>query len=362
MMKSSSIISSILQPVFSFRRKPGRPVICSAILPKPQTPIFLRQPTFRVTLSELKKWHIWAKTEASSVGSTFSDLDNGPDSTLLHRELNWLVEDALEQPALLLPQNSKNNYDDATPVSIRARLDDLYKLWKQRIEERRPFQYVVGCEHWRDLILSVEEGVLIPRPETEIIVDLADDAVKGNDELRNGLWADLGTGSGALAIGIARILGPGCGKVVAVDLSPVAVAVASYNVERYNLQDSIAVRLGSWFDPLKDATGELCGLVSNPPYIPSEDIDGLQAEVGKHEPRLALDGGANGMNDLIHMCNGAASMLKPGGFFTFEHLRLVEFLVLVREMGEATRGGAWSNFPDINGVEFSVDFSGMTNA
>lgn len=83
-------------------------------------------------------------------------------------------------------------------------------------------------------------------------------------------------------------------------------------------QDRITVRLGSWFDPLKDVEGELSGLVSNPPYIPSEDIDGLQAEVSRHEPRLALDGGANGMNDLIHLCNGAVSMLKPGGFFAFE--------------------------------------------
>ncbi|KAI3456724.1 hypothetical protein Pfo_013387 [Paulownia fortunei] len=311
-------LSSILQPVFSLRPKPGGPIICSAASPKPQTPLYLRPLAFRATLSELKKWHIWAKNQASSVGSTFLDLDNGPDATLLHRELNWLVEDALEQPSMLSPQNSMNNYDDATPVSIRACLDDLYKLWKQRIEERRPFQYVVGCEHWRDLILSVEEGVLVPRPETEIIVDLVRDAVKGNEELKNGLWADLGTGTGALAIGVAQILDLGCGRVVATDLSPVAVAVASYNVQRYNLQDRIAVRLGSWFDPLKDVEGELSGLVSNPPYIPSEDIDGLQAEVSKHEPRLALDGGVNGMNDLIHLCKGAASMLKPGGFFTFE--------------------------------------------
>lgn len=238
-MKSTSFtrasLSSILQPVFSLRPKPGRPIICSAVTPKPQTPLHLRPPAFRATLSELKKWHIWAKNRAASVGSTFLDLDNGPDSTLLHRELKWLVDDALEQPAVLLPLN---NSDDATPVSMRACLDDLYKLWKQRIEERRPFQYVVGCEHWRDLILSVEEGVLIPRPETEIIVDLVDDAVKGNEELKNGLWADLGTGSGALAIGVARILGLGGGRVVATDLSSVAVAVASYNVQRYNLQVS----------------------------------------------------------------------------------------------------------------------------
>lgn len=64
--------------------------------------------------------------------------------------------------------------------------------------------------------------------------------------------------------------------------------------------------------------GKLAGIVSNPPYIPSDNIPGLQAEVGRHEPRLALDGGLSGMDYLFHLCNGAASMLKPGGFFIFE--------------------------------------------
>lgn len=103
-------------------------------------------------------------------------------------------------------------------------MDELYELWKQRIEKRLPFQYVVGFEHWRDLILSVEEGVLIPRPETEIIVNLVNKTVKENWELENGLWVDLGTGSGALAIGIGRVL-EDSGRVVATDLSDIAVAV-----------------------------------------------------------------------------------------------------------------------------------------
>lgn len=307
-------VSSIIQPVLSFRPNPGRPISSSVVSLKPQTPLYLRPPVFHESLTELKKWHKWAKEQASSVGSAFLDLDNGPDSTLLHRELNWLIQDAFQQPSALNPDES---HDDSGMVSLRVRLVELYELWKQRIEGRRPFQYVVGCEHWRDLILSVEEGVLIPRPETEIIVDLVDEAMKENRELENGLWADLGTGSGALAIGICRVL-EGSGRVVATDVSDIAVAVASYNVQRYCLQDRVAVRRGSWYGPLKCDEGKLAGLVSNPPYIPSADIDGLQAEVSKHEPRLALDGGANGMSDLLHLSRGAASILKPGGFFAFE--------------------------------------------
>lgn len=207
---------------------------------------------FRATVSELKRWHLWAETLASSVGSKFLDLDNGPDSTLLLRELKWLVEDAVENPKVL--SCNTDNYRDATTVSLRACLDDLYSLWKQRVEERRPFQYVVGCEHWRDLILGVQEGVLIPRPETEQIVDLVDDVLKDKEDehLREGLWADLGTGSGALAIGLARILGPSA-MVVAIDLSPVAVAVASANVQRYNLQVSgFAIRICCHCDKTKE--------------------------------------------------------------------------------------------------------------
>ncbi|GAA0156277.1 hypothetical protein LIER_13806 [Lithospermum erythrorhizon] len=300
--------------VFQTRRL--RHIHCSTISCAPtqvklQTPLFLRPPDHKVTLADLKKWHLWAKNISSLVGSRFLDIDNGPDSTLLHRELDWFIEDAIEQPKSL----TEDNYNMSLEVSIRASLDDLYRLWNQRIEERRPFQYIVGCEHWRDLVLCVQEGVLIPRLETELIVDLVENATKRNAELKEGVWADLGTGSGALAIGVGMILGPS-GRVIAVDLSPTAVAVASYNVQRYLLQDTITVKQGSWFEPLKDC--QLTGIVSNPPYIPSSHISGLQAEVAQHEPRVALDGGADGLDDLLHICNGAASLLKPGGFFAFE--------------------------------------------
>ncbi|XP_010245783.2 PREDICTED: uncharacterized protein LOC104589232 [Nelumbo nucifera] len=282
--------------------------------PNPQIPLFLRPPKFSSTLSDLQKWQEWAKSIALSVGSKFVDIDNGPDTILLCRELKWLLEDAVEDKSTVPELGSAKN---GRLVRLKADIEELYVLWKQRIEERRPFQYIVGCEHWRDLILSVQEGVLIPRPETELIVDLVGEVVLENKGLGDGIWADLGTGSGAIAIGIGRILGSG-GKVIATDLSPVAASVAAYNVERYELQDKVEIRQGSWFEPLDDVKGALVGLVSNPPYIPSHLILGLQAEVGKHEPRLALDGGENGMDDLLHLCKGAALMLKPGGFFAFE--------------------------------------------
>ncbi|KAF3625261.1 putative protein phosphatase 2C 6-like [Capsicum annuum] len=111
----------------------------------------------------------------------------------------------------------------------------------------------------------------------------SDEVIKVNEELREGLWGDLGIGSSALAIGIARSLGSK-GRVIATDLSLVSTIVASYN-------EKVHVKQGSWFELLRDDEREFVGQVSNLPYIPSKDIGGLQAEVGKHEPRPVLDGG-----------------------------------------------------------------------
>ncbi|CAJ1958131.1 unnamed protein product [Sphenostylis stenocarpa] len=311
---------------------------------KPQVPLFLRPPIYSTKLCDLKKWHDWGKGVALSIGSTFVQSDDGPDSSMLCRELKWLMEDAVVDHSL--------GVEDDDRVKMRIGIEGLYCLWKQRVQERRPFQYVVGCEHWRDLVLSVQEGVLIPRPETELVVDFVADVVSENEDLRSGVWADLGTGSGALAIGIGRVLGSERGRVIATDLSPVAVSVATYNVQRYCLQDKIDLREGSWFEPLKDMEGKLAGLVSNPPYIPSKDISGLQAEVGRHEPRVALDGGIDGMQALLHLCDGAVLMMKPGGFLAFETNGEQQSRALVDYM-KNHRSGSFCN------LEIRADFAGI---
>lgn len=133
---------SIFPPILS-RANSVRPISCSSISPpptslKPQTPLFLRPPIYSATLSDLQKWQQWAKNLASSVGCHFTDLDNGPDPTLLHREINWLLQDALENPKL--PLTHLGTDDGDTVMKMRAEMEDLYALWKQRIEDRRPFQ------------------------------------------------------------------------------------------------------------------------------------------------------------------------------------------------------------------------------
>lgn len=239
---SGGVSTFIRPPLYSRRTIPSAllsPIVFSSSSPitskSVHVPLFLRPPKYVTPLSDLQKWHSWAQDLIASVGSTFLYSDNGPDSSLLRRELRWLLGDALQEDidSSLIHQIGVNSAQQE--VNLKAGIEDLYRLWSQRIEERRPFQYIVGCEHWRDLVLCVQEGVLIPRPETEILVDLVSDVVSNNRGLRERFWVDLGTGSGAIAIGIAGALGS-CGNVIATDLSPVAVQVASFNVQRYGLQ------------------------------------------------------------------------------------------------------------------------------
>ncbi|KAM0951681.1 putative peptide chain release factor N(5)-glutamine methyltransferase [Dioscorea sansibarensis] len=303
LLGSGEMISRFPIPTVSLRRSitiRASVVSSSAsIATKTHPPLFLRPLTYSVTVSDLVAFRSWAASLATAAAPGLESSDGGPSASHLLRELSWLLEDGTSQ--------------SSGKVLMRVDLDELYRLWKERIERRRPFQYIVGCEHWRDLVLVVREGVLIPRPETEMIVDLVRD-VEG---FGKGLWADLGTGSGAIAVGIGRELGEN-GRVFATDLSLDAVEIAGINIERYGLKDKVEIRHGSWFEPLEDVKGKLTGLVSNPPYIPSSDIPGLQAEVGKHEPKLALDGGVDGTDHLFHLCEGSATALRSGGFFAFE--------------------------------------------
>ncbi|KAJ3674802.1 hypothetical protein LUZ60_005418 [Juncus effusus] len=257
-------------------------------------PLFLRPLRHSAPLSSLHSFKTWAESLA----------DLSPDSAHLRRELAWFLQDV----------SSSNG----ASLLLRTELQNLYTLWRERVEERKPLQYIVGCEHWRDLVLIVKEGVLIPRPETEILVDL----VENVEGFGDGVWVDLGTGSGALAIAIGKLIkekkNDNKGRVLGIDISPIAVQIAKLNIQRYNLEDKVEIREGKWFDPIENFRGKIAGIVSNPPYIPTCDLAGLQPEVGLHEPRIALDGGNDGIAPLVHICEGLAEFLQPGGFFAFE--------------------------------------------
>ena len=209
---------------------------------------------------------------------------------------------------------------DGAELTLDCSLEALEQQWLLHRQYQIPLQHLVGRCPWRDLELWVSPDALIPRQETELLVDLAlargleFPAHKG-DRVR--IWADLGTGSGALAVALARQLSGWQGH--AVDCSAAALALARRNLEAW--ADGMAWQLhqGSWWQPLQPWWGQLDLVVSNPPYIPAGVVDQLDPVVRDHEPRLALDGGLDGLDCCRLLLEGAAEALAPGGWLLLEH-------------------------------------------
>ncbi|AGY57473.1 peptide chain release factor N(5)-glutamine methyltransferase [Gloeobacter kilaueensis] len=197
------------------------------------------------------------------------------------------------------------------PEALGPFEDKLTKLWRRRLSECVPVQYLTGRAYWRDLELQVNPAVLIPRPETELLADLA---IAFCQSLEQPLLADLGTGSGAIAVAVARALPTA--TLWATDISKQALAVADANIRTYGLTERIHLVEGDWFSPLPLLAFDC--LISNPPYIPSAEVDRLMPEVRLHEPRLALDGGADGLETIRLLVAKARRYLRPGGLVAIE--------------------------------------------
>jgi len=195
-------------------------------------------------------------------------------------------------------------------------LAEVEELWRRRLTERIPLQYLLGRVEWAGLSLRVTPAVLIPRPETELLVEQASLWLQSNLLPPGSPFADLGTGSGAIAIALAQ--GHPQLQLLAVDVSPEALAVAAANVADYHLQERVKLLQGSWFAPLDPWRGRLRGLVSNPPYIPTGELAYLMPEVRLHEPRQALDGGEDGLVHLRLLIQKAPDYLAPNSFWAVE--------------------------------------------
>lgn len=195
------------------------------------------------------------------------------------------------------------------PACDLAHLDHL---WQRHCQEGIPIPYLLGRVTWRGMGLRVSPAVLIPRPETELLVDLALDWL--GSQKSQGPWVDLGTGSGALALGLAQRVQ----QVYAVDISPAALAIAQHNIHTHQLAQRIQCRLGHWFAPLADLQGSLQGMVANPPYIPTGALGDLEVSVRDYEPHLALDGGEDGLVAIRELIQAAPHYLQPGGFWAVE--------------------------------------------
>jgi release factor glutamine methyltransferase len=247
---------------------------------------------------QLQGWMEQADAECTALGISSS-------------EVHWFLQElgGLDRLALRL-----QTFKQQPAIPLLVPWSQLTQLWQRRLTERIPLQYLAGRTYWRHFTLKVSPQVLIPRPETELIIDLAVSAIENIDN--NGIWVDLGTGSGAIALGLADSFP--MAEIHGVDTSLEALAIAESNAETTGLSSRIQFHHGSWWEPLQFLKGQLTGMVSNPPYIPSDIIPTLQPEVAQHEPTLALDGGDDGFDCIRYLVETAPHYLRPGGVWIVE--------------------------------------------
>lgn len=264
---------------------------------------------FKISGAELAQWRTQARRSTQS-------------SQIPLAEVDWLLREITNLTALELRLES---FFDRPEIALSMSLDDLEQCWQKRLEDRSPIQYLAGSTPWRNFNLQVAPGVLIPRPETELLIDLAIAATKDNPALATGNWVDLGTGSGAIAIALAEAFPRAI--IHALDQSSEALAIAQANADKYGYVLSPSPELptprinfyqGSWWSPLEFLRGQVQAMISNPPYIPTAMIGELQPEVANHEPHLALDGGIDGLDDLRYLVITAPNYLKSGGLWLVE--------------------------------------------
>ncbi len=251
---------------------------------------------------------LWEWRQAAIAASIAADVSP--------HEVDWLLQEiaGLDRLALRL-----ESFKERSHIQLQLPLEELDILWQKRLKERLPVQYIAGVTPWRQFKITVSPAVLIPRPETECLIDIAIAAVaksKENLSLQQGHWVDLGTGSGAIAIGLADALQEA--TIHAVDYSSAAIAIAQVNVQNAGLSDRITFYQGYWWEPLESLKGQFSGMVSNPPYIPTSTVSTLQPEVVNHEPHLALDGGDDGLDCIRYLIETSPSYLKSGGVWLVE--------------------------------------------
>lgn len=197
-----------------------------------------------------------------------------------------------------------------TPIS-----DEQSSRLQQLIDRRlkgEPVAYIIGVQSFWSLDFIVNEHTLIPRPDTETLVEEGLQAIEG---LKNPSILDIGTGTGCVLLSLLAECDAAVG--VGVDISPEALVVAKQNAVNNDLSSRVAFHCGNAFTPLDEGrTFDL--IVSNPPYIPSADIVGLMMDVRDHEPRLALDGGLDGLDFYRVLARESQAYLNEGGTLAVE--------------------------------------------
>jgi release factor glutamine methyltransferase len=242
----------------------------------------------------------------------------------IQRSADFLARKGVESPRLqvelmlaqLLSMPRMNLYLAFERPLAEAELTTLRTMVTRR-GQREPLQHILGSTSFCGLELAVDGRVLVPRPETELLAERGWRFIQTLASRNGGppTVLDFGTGSGCIAIAIAA----NCPSAIitAVDISPDALAVAMANADRHGVSDRIKFQQIDRNEGLP-ALLKFDLLVSNPPYIPSAQIDALQPEVSRHDPRMALDGGEDGLDFYRRLAIDAPALLRPGGHLMLE--------------------------------------------
>jgi len=222
-------------------------------------------------------------------------------------EVELLFTDILNCDRLSLHQNKNLFLDKEKSAFISAAL-------KRRIKGE-PIQYILGKAEFMGLEFKVTPDVLIPRQETELLVEKVIDIVRGPQCPAVHSILDIGTGSGCIAVSLARLLPDAA--ITAIDISPIALAVARQNALLNSVSDRINFIQSDLFSGIGHRPSAIGLIISNPPYIPSDEINKLQPEI-QYEPVMALDGGEDGLDFYRRIIRESPDCLLKGGFLVME--------------------------------------------
>ncbi len=200
-------------------------------------------------------------------------------------------------------------------LHLKKNLEYLESVWDDHLLRSCPIQYLLGITFWRDLKLKVTNKVLIPRPETELIVDIVFNIFRRKSEKL--FFAELGTGSGAISIALA--LAYPLSEGAATDINKDALEIATKNYLNSSTQSNLKFYCGNWWSPLENFKGKLDFAISNPPYIPKDTYEKLPKEVKNFEPKVALLGGEDGLKHIREIIQKAPLYLKEKGWLILEN-------------------------------------------
>ncbi len=200
-------------------------------------------------------------------------------------------------------------------LHLKKSLNFLESVWEDHLIKSCPIQYLCGITYWRDLKLKVTNKVLIPRPETELIVDIVFSVFRRKSQKL--FFAELGTGSGAISIALA--LAYPFSEGVATDIDKDALEIATKNYINSSKQSNLKFYCGNWWSPLENFKGKLDLAISNPPYIPKDTYEKLPKEVKNFEPKVALLGGEDGLKHIREIIQNAPIFLKEKGWLILEN-------------------------------------------